>query len=280
MAGILRKSKIINYLSPLISKNSLICENRASFSSFLAVHSSKTCSPIRETNARQTKFLPSTTNISQFRQFSTTKTESSLVDFLKDEIEAEKKLGKQQLAGAQQPGIAGFQVKTDQREVVLTKQHGAEKITVTFDINHTVDSDAASETEVAEKPAEASQEPPLMVSKPNFIVEVQKGDQKLAFECAFVEPDYSGETPPEEEYADMFNIEEVYMYTGEFSEKNKIYAVSGGIIDGTLYDHLMNYLEERGIDNEFAQNLSRYATFYEHGQYVSLLQKLRDFVSP
>lgn len=47
----------------------------------------------------------------------------------------------------------------------------------------------------------------------------------------------------------------------------------------TLYDHLMNYLEERGINGEFAENLSRYATFYEHGLYVSLLQKLRDFVS-
>lgn len=57
---------------------------------------------------------------------------SSLVDFLKEEIEAEKKLGKQQLAGAQQPGIPGFQVKADQREVVLSKQHGQEKYVLTY----------------------------------------------------------------------------------------------------------------------------------------------------
>lgn len=31
---------------------------------------------------------------------------------------------------------------------------------------------------------------------------------------------------------DPFNIEEIYMYTGELGEKNKIYATSGGIIDG------------------------------------------------
>jgi len=225
----------------------------------------------------QRSVLPSTA-VPEFRRFST-KTESTLVDFLKEEIEAEKKLSKQQLAGAQQPGIPGFKVESDQREVLLSKQHGSEKVTVTFDVNHTVDSDAGSETEG--KAPEQSQETPAMVSKPNFTVEVEKGGQKLVFECAFVEPDYGGEEQANpEEYVDLFNIEEIYMYTGEkLTDNNKIYAVSGGIIDGTLYDHLMNYLSERGIDNDFAQNLSRYATFYEHGQYVSLLQKLRDFVS-
>jgi len=106
----------------------------------------------------------------------------------------------------------------------------------------------------------------------------------LVFECVFIEPDFSGEDAGAEaaggpDYADFFNIEEIYMYQGEFNEKNKIYAVSGGIIDGTLYDHLMTYLEERGIHNDFAESLSRYATFYEHNQYVSLLQKLRDFAT-
>jgi len=234
------------------------------------------------TISSQTRLIPEkavfpSSAVPGFRRYSTTKSESSsLVDFLKDEIEAEKKLGKQQLAGAQQPGIPGFQIKPDQREVVLTKQHGSEKITVTFDVNHTIDSEATAETD-PEK-AQQSQEPPAMVSKPNFTVQIDKGDQKLVFECSFVEPEYE-EGAQGEDYADLFNIEEIYMYTGEYTEKNKIYAVSGGIIDGTLYDHLMNYLEERGVNNEFVQNLSRYATFYEHGQYVQLLQKLRDFVS-
>jgi complement component 1 Q subcomponent-binding protein len=227
----------------------------------------------------QQRYLAPSLNQSISR-FSTKSESSSLVDFLKEEIEAEKKLGKQQLQGAQQPGIPGFQVKTDQREVTLTKQNGAEQITVTFDVNHTVDSDAMNETaDPAKSTQEAQEESPSMVSKPSFTVEVAKGDQKLVFECAFVEPDYGEASQGTEDYADLFNIEEIYMYTGEFNEKNKIYAVSGGIIDGTLYDHLMNYLEERGIDNEFAENLTRFATFYEHGQYVSLLQKLRDFVS-
>jgi len=225
----------------------------------------------------QRSVFPSASVVPQFRRYST-KPESTLVDFLKEEIEAEKKLGKQQLTGSQQPSVPGFQLKNDQREVILTKQHGSEKVTVTFDVNHTVDSDAASQPAEPGKATEQAEEPAAMISKPSFTVEVQKGDQKLVFECSFVEPEY-GEGGEAEDYADLFNIEEIYMYTGEYNEKNKIYAVSGGIIDGTLYDHLMNYLEERGINNDFADNLSRYATFYEHTQYVSLLQKLRDFVS-
>lgn len=39
----------------------------------------------------------------------------------------------------------------------------------------------------------------------------------------------------------------------------------------------MDYLAERGIDNKFAQQLSDFATHYEHAQYVALLQKIRDF---
>jgi len=219
------------------------------------------------------------------RSYSTKEAESTLVDFLKEEIEAEKKLAKQQQAGssAKQPEVPGFQVKSDQREVVLSKQHGSEKITVTFDVNHTVDSDVgepkSAESSGKAPPQSEQAEAPQMISKPSFTVEIAKGDQKLVFECSFVEPDYTDEGGSEE-YADLYNIEEIYMYTGErLDDKNKIYAVSGGIIDGTLYDHMMNYLEERGIDNDFAQNLTRYATYYEHEQYVSLLQKIRDFVA-
>jgi len=237
-----------------------------------------TVKPITTSILAQRSILPSTV-VPGFRRYSSTKTEATLADYLKEEIEVEKKLAKQHLASSHQPDIPGFQIKTDQREVVLSKQHGSEKITVSFDVNHTVDTDADEPQTDPGKPSPKEEtQPPMMVSKPNFTVQVEKGDQKLVFECAFIEQDY-GEGAEEADYGDPFNIEEIYIYSGEITEKNKIYATSGGIIDGTLYDHLMNYLEERGISGEFAENLSRYATFYEHSLYVSLLQKLRDFVS-
>ncbi len=39
----------------------------------------------------------------------------------------------------------------------------------------------------------------------------------------------------------------------------------------------MNVLEERGIGEEFANQLAEFSTFYEHKQYVDLLEKLKNF---
>lgn len=61
-----------------------------------------------------------------------------------------------------------------------------------------------------------------MMSKPSFTVEIGSEDgQKLVFECQLV-----GETGPDE---DAFSIDELYLHTGELSEK--VYATSGPIID-------------------------------------------------
>lgn len=41
----------------------------------------------------------------------------------------------------------------------------------------------------------------------------------------------------------------------------------------------MNYLEEKGISNEFVEKLGGYSTTYEHSAYISLLEGLSKFVS-
>lgn len=60
-------------------------------------------------------------------------------------------------------------------------------------------------------------------------------------------------------------------------EKN--YAVAGDVLDGYLYDLLMNLLEEKGISNEFAGKLSDLSTSYEHSAYIGLLESLSKFTS-
>ena len=45
-----------------------------------------------------------------------------------------------------------------------------------------------------------------------------------------------------------------------------------------MYDRLMDYLADRGIDGDFCQQLMSYSTTYEASQYVSLLKKLQKFV--
>lgn len=46
----------------------------------------------------------------------------------------------------------------------------------------------------------------------------------------------------------------------------------------TMYDMLLNMLEERGIDGDFVDQLVAFATAYEHGNYVNFLEKLKDFI--
>lgn len=41
----------------------------------------------------------------------------------------------------------------------------------------------------------------------------------------------------------------------------------------------MNYLEEKGVSNEFVEKLSEYSTAYEHSAYIGLLEGLSKFAS-
>ncbi|RZF37806.1 hypothetical protein LSTR_LSTR007168 [Laodelphax striatellus] len=76
---------------------------------------------------------------------------------------------------------------------------------------------------------------------------------------------------------DLFSIEDVVLYEGEWKDTN--YAVSGAVLDGYLYDILMNFLADKGITNEFVEKLSEFSTIYEHNLYISFLEGLRKFSS-
>jgi len=89
----------------------------------------------------------------------------------------------------------------------------------------------------------------------------------MSFTCAFVNVNPPGE----------FGISEVVMYEGESAEKH--YSASGDLLDENLYDRLMGYLGERGIDDNFAQELSALCFDYEHSLYVKLMQDMENFLN-
>lgn len=192
-----------------------------------------------------------------------TKGERELVEFLTEEIVAEKKAQKKKTLPAE---IDGFKVKLNGADVELTKQTDKEKIVISFNVNHTVDAEDEAEVDTsADKPEFAE-----MRSKPQFEVDIVKGSQSLSFTCSFLQ----GEAQ-EGEYNDVFGIDEVTLFEGEWNDK--VYAVAGDVLDGYLYDLLMNYLEEKGISNEFADKLSDFSTAYEHSAYISLLEGISKF---
>ncbi|KAJ0176395.1 hypothetical protein K1T71_007574 [Dendrolimus kikuchii] len=195
-----------------------------------------------------------------------TKGERELVEFLTEEIVAERKAQKVKTLPKE---VEGFTVQGDGAEVVLSKKLNDEIIKVTFNVNHTVDSDEFGEGETQPDKQEFSE----MRSRPQFEVDLVRGDTTLGFTCSFLQ-----EPPPAasgEEYNDVFGIDEITLYKGEWNDK--VYAVAGDVLDGYLYDLLMNVLEEKGISNDFVQKLSDFSTAYEHTAYINLLEGISKF---
>ncbi|KAF8787488.1 complement component 1 Q subcomponent-binding protein, mitochondrial-like [Argiope bruennichi] len=195
------------------------------------------------------------------------KGDEELVAFLKDEIENEKKAEKTFDASK----LNGFQVELNEAEVTLTKKLNNEIIKITSNVNNSVDAeDTVLDPNDAKEPQEAE-----MLAKPEFTIEISKGNKILSFHCTFSQTMQDDE-PGSEPYNDVFQISEISIHEGEFEDHT--YTVSGDIMDGYLYDLLMNYLEERGITNDFADKMMAFFTSYEHKLYISLLQKMKSFV--
>lgn len=197
-------------------------------------------------------------------RFAHSKGGRELVECLTEEILAEKKAQKFKTIPTE---VDGFQVKLDGAEVTLTKKTDIDKITIRFNVNHTVDTDAEAQLEQnVEKPDVGE-----LKSKPTFKVDLIKGDTTVCLLCSFIEP-----SDQEEGYNDIFGIDEISIYNGDWNEN--VYAVSGEVVDSYLYDLLLNYLEEKGISNEFVEKVSQYSTAYEHSAYIGLLEGLSKFV--
>ncbi|XP_014477589.1 PREDICTED: complement component 1 Q subcomponent-binding protein, mitochondrial [Dinoponera quadriceps] len=197
-----------------------------------------------------------------------TKAEKELVEFLAEEIVAEKKAQKLKTIPTK---LDDFTVSLDGAQVTLEKKDGSDTIHISFNVNHTVDADTDAEVDPNQDDVEIGE----MKSKPSFTIDIIRGNQTLGFTCSFnSQPGASGS---DDNYNDIFGIDEITLYEGDHTEKS--YSVSGEIVDGYLYDLLMNYLEEKGISNEFAEKLVHLSTNYEHTAYVSLLEGLSKFTS-
>lgn len=194
-----------------------------------------------------------------------TQAEKELAEYLQNEIAAEKEATREKTIPSK---IDKFNVSLDGAEVTLKKQEGDETIKIIFNVNHTLNDGIDESNEEAEYDDE-------LTSKPNFAVQISRGKQTLGFSCSFNStPGATGE----EDYDDIFGIDEVTLYEGNYTEK--VYTAGGEVLDGVLYDHLMNFLEDKGISNEFAEEISKFSTIYERNAYISLLEGLAKFSCP
>ncbi|ODN04924.1 Complement component 1 Q subcomponent-binding protein, mitochondrial [Orchesella cincta] len=198
-----------------------------------------------------------------------TKGDEELLGFLEEEIATEKKM---QRSTSIPSTFQGFSVSFDRSEIILTKKVGNEEVIISANVNHSVDAEFGEDPNVKQPPKEPGTDE--MRSKPNFDVEIKKGNQILCFNCSFLQNAGDGES--QEEFSDIFAIDEVCIYEGDWKDTD--YAVAGDILDGYLYDLFMNLLEERGITNELVEKFSDLCTDYEHSLYVDLLVKMQKFI--
>ncbi|XP_050312424.1 complement component 1 Q subcomponent-binding protein, mitochondrial isoform X2 [Anthonomus grandis grandis] len=194
-----------------------------------------------------------------------TKAEKELVEFLTEEILAERKAQKVKAIPTE---LDGFKASLNGAEVSLTKKTDAETITISFNVNHSVDTEAEPEIHPDQDKPEIGE----LKSKPAFKIDLVRGETTVSVLCSFVTP-----SDQDDGYNDGFGIDELSIYNGEWNEN--IYSVSGEVLDSYLYDLILNYLEEKGISNEFVEKLSDYSTAYEHSAYIGLLEGLSKFVS-
>jgi len=209
-----------------------------------------------------------------------------LADLLKTEIQAERDIYAQkwQTEGEKPKGIAGYKLSTDRGEVKLTKTHEGETIAVTFNVTHSVAEsdmdmdDMAEEYRAKQGEQHDDSQDGLSPATPEFTVEIEKNGRTLAFECN-ISSDHPADGQEDGEAQASFDIMEVFMYDGAKNlQDEQRYAVSGSVIDGAIYDHLMQYLNERGINSEFVHDLMNLASQHEHLQYMKLLRDMKDFI--
>lgn len=194
-----------------------------------------------------------------------TKAERDLVEFLTEEIVAERKAQKSKTIPTE---IDGFKATLNGAEVSLTKKTDKETIKIHFNVNHTVDTDPEADMQPEMDKPEMGE----LKSKPTFKVDLIRGQTTVSLVCSFIAPDQQ-----EDGYNDIFGIDEISIFDGDWNEN--VYSVSGEVVDSYLYDLLLNYLDEKGVTNEFVEKLSQYSTAYEHSAYIGLLEGLSKFAS-
>ncbi|CAF98520.1 unnamed protein product, partial [Tetraodon nigroviridis] len=203
-----------------------------------------------------------------------TEGDKAFSDFLSDEIKEEKKLQKNKSL----PKMSGgWTLEMNGTETKLTRSVSGEKVTVTFNVNNSIPPNFEEEADQGgqQKPEEESE----IVSAPNFVVEVTKQASKhsLVFDCHFSEDEVGhGEG---EEQSEIFAIREVsFQPEGESDWKETSYTLNTDSLDWALYDHLMDFLADRGVDNTFADELMELSTAVEHQEYIKFLEELQGFV--
>uniref|UniRef100_A0A8C4QJV0 Complement component 1 Q subcomponent-binding protein, mitochondrial n=1 Tax=Eptatretus burgeri TaxID=7764 RepID=A0A8C4QJV0_EPTBU len=170
-----------------------------------------------------------------------TESDHAFSEFLVEEIGQENKIKKHKKL----PQISGWATKLNGTEVKILRNLPSETVSVTFNINNSIPPAYDVSDEEGKKDEDA---------------EEVSGEDDTASPHIFAIRDVSFQSPQEPEW------------------KETTYTLNTDMLDLALYDHLMDFLSERGVDNAFADQLVELSTAVEHQSYITFLEGLKDFI--
>ena len=169
-----------------------------------------------------------------------TNSDHNFSSMLMDEIKAEKE------RMLEIPQVSqGWKLTRNGADCKLTKMLNQDHISVSFNVN-------ASIPPVHSEDPDEEQE---IIAQPDFSVEIKKpSSESLTFECYF--PEDIDKTDQVRD--NVFSIRSVILHRGEVVEST--YIMDTENVDPALYESMLNYLKDRGIGNEFAEEIVDIAT--------------------
>lgn len=198
-----------------------------------------------------------------------TETDQDMSQHIAKEIENEKKSAISKASDY----FKDWKITPDGCEISMSRKEGNESITIEFNVNNATDlvDEGSSDFNVEE-----TNEMPQMICRPPFIVEIGKpSGTKIRISCQFVS-ELEADDGDEQDVRDKFEIVQFSVTKGDILPST--YVCSGETMDGEMYEKLMDMLDERKIDNEFAKELIDIGTRYEHKEYIKFLSTFKAFV--
>jgi len=193
-------------------------------------------------------------------------------------LQTEIKNERAQLEVQLPPSLHGFSVLASGNDLSLTKQASGEQIRIVWSVGL-----AGMEYDDEDYDGHGDEPPAPVPSPPNLLVMITKHSSTLVVHCT---PYELQEHEQGEEDSGAVEIIDAALVPSADAEGDyvdveqrlvKAYKVAGNDMDPDMYGHLVQSLQERGIDKQLVDDLLEMHGSYEHSQYVQFLERLQQF---
>ena len=195
---------------------------------------------------------------------------------LKEEITYETSMS------ADLPNIEGFKTSLKGLEATFTRELKGELISVSVHSNEKIEPEIFSDSEMGEETEQAvdddspEKEGDQFAYLPLIYIDITKSNgSKLKVDCSF--------NPEADSLQSILEtglqINLVKVIPADTKEPDQCFAQEGNHLDDKIYDHMVEYLESKGIGVDFLNELVQFYQVFEHQLYLKgFLMKLHNFI--